>query len=152
MGATAAAIANAFFDANAHNAFAAESFLDEIAKDRGLDLIAFRLTLSEGQSRMQTSRGRRNVRLEAAARWPPARGRHHGQGRHPGGRDRRGVGRPRHRADRAVLPAVVLVGRNLAVVVDRGAHVGEMGRAVIVPAVLCPTCCDMIAAAWAACS
>jgi hypothetical protein len=57
-----------------------------------------------------------------------------------------------HRADRAVLPAVVLVGRNLAVVVDRGAHVGEMGRAVIVPAVLCPTCCDMIAAAWAACS
>jgi hypothetical protein len=31
MGATAAAIPNAFFDANAHNAFAAESFLDEIA-------------------------------------------------------------------------------------------------------------------------
>jgi isoquinoline 1-oxidoreductase beta subunit len=39
---------------NAHNAFAAESFLDEIAKDRGLDPIAFRLTLSEGQPRMQT--------------------------------------------------------------------------------------------------
>jgi isoquinoline 1-oxidoreductase subunit beta len=38
---------------NAHNAFAAESFLDEIAKDRGLDPIAFRLTLSEGQPRMQ---------------------------------------------------------------------------------------------------
>jgi CO/xanthine dehydrogenase Mo-binding subunit len=53
-----------------HNAFAAESFLDEIAKDRGLDLIAFRLTLSESQPRMQTSRGRRNVRLEAAARRP----------------------------------------------------------------------------------
>jgi hypothetical protein len=33
MGATAAAIANPFFDANAHNGFAAESFLDEIAKD-----------------------------------------------------------------------------------------------------------------------
>src|SRR5262249_33344481 len=39
---------------NGHNAFAAESFLDEIAKDRGLDPIAFRLTLSEGQPRMQT--------------------------------------------------------------------------------------------------
>jgi isoquinoline 1-oxidoreductase beta subunit len=39
---------------NAHNAFAAESFLDEIVKDRGLDPIAFRLALSEGQPRMQT--------------------------------------------------------------------------------------------------
>jgi isoquinoline 1-oxidoreductase beta subunit len=39
---------------NAHNAFAAESLLDEIAKDRGLDPIAFRLTLSQGQPRMQT--------------------------------------------------------------------------------------------------
>ena len=68
---------------NAHNAFAAESFLDEIA---AVDLIAFRLTLSGGQPRMETSRGRRNVRLEAAARRPPPRGRHHGQGRHPGGR------------------------------------------------------------------
>jgi isoquinoline 1-oxidoreductase beta subunit len=39
---------------NAYNAFAAESLLDEIAKDRGLDPIAFRLTISEGQPRMQT--------------------------------------------------------------------------------------------------
>src|SRR5499426_3284782 len=39
---------------NADNAFAAESLLDEIAKDRGLDPIAFRLTRSEGQPRMQT--------------------------------------------------------------------------------------------------
>jgi isoquinoline 1-oxidoreductase beta subunit len=39
---------------NAYNAFAAESLLDEIAKDRGLDPTAFRLTLSEGQPRMQT--------------------------------------------------------------------------------------------------
>jgi isoquinoline 1-oxidoreductase subunit beta len=39
---------------NAYNAFAAESLLDEIANDRGLDPIAFRLTLSEGQPRMQT--------------------------------------------------------------------------------------------------
>jgi isoquinoline 1-oxidoreductase subunit beta len=39
---------------NAYNAFAAESLLDEIAKDRGLDPIAFRLTLSESQPRMQT--------------------------------------------------------------------------------------------------
>jgi isoquinoline 1-oxidoreductase beta subunit len=39
---------------NAYNAFAAESLLDEIAKDRGLDPIAFRLVLSEGQPRMQT--------------------------------------------------------------------------------------------------
>jgi isoquinoline 1-oxidoreductase beta subunit len=39
---------------NAYNAFAAESLLDEIAKDRSLDPIAFRLTLSEGQPRMQT--------------------------------------------------------------------------------------------------
>jgi isoquinoline 1-oxidoreductase beta subunit len=38
---------------NAHNAFAAESFLDEIAKDRGLDPIALRLELSQGQPRMQ---------------------------------------------------------------------------------------------------
>jgi isoquinoline 1-oxidoreductase subunit beta len=39
---------------NAYNAFAAESLLDDIARDRGLDPIAFRLTLSEGQPRMQT--------------------------------------------------------------------------------------------------
>jgi isoquinoline 1-oxidoreductase beta subunit len=39
---------------NAYNAFAAESLLDDIAKDRSLDPIAFRLTLSEGQPRMQT--------------------------------------------------------------------------------------------------
>ncbi len=39
---------------NGHNAFAAESFIDEIAKDRGQDPIAFRLALSEGQPRMQT--------------------------------------------------------------------------------------------------
>jgi isoquinoline 1-oxidoreductase beta subunit len=39
---------------NAYNAFAAESLLDEIAKDRGLDPIAFRLTIAEGAPRMQT--------------------------------------------------------------------------------------------------
>jgi len=38
---------------NAYNAFAAESLLDEIAKDRGLDPIAFRLTIAEGVPRMQ---------------------------------------------------------------------------------------------------
>src|SRR5262252_6282982 len=38
---------------NAHNAFAVESLLDEIAKDRGLDPIAFRLTIAEGAPRMQ---------------------------------------------------------------------------------------------------
>src|SRR5580704_249969 len=40
--------------------------------------------------------------------------------------------------DPAVLPAVILVGHDLTVMVDRGAHVGEMGWAVIVPAVLVP--------------
>jgi isoquinoline 1-oxidoreductase beta subunit len=38
---------------NAHNLFAVESFLDEIAKDRGLDPIAFRLELSQGKPRVQ---------------------------------------------------------------------------------------------------
>jgi isoquinoline 1-oxidoreductase beta subunit len=39
---------------NGHNAFAAESFIDEIAKDQGKDPIALRLELSEGVPRMQT--------------------------------------------------------------------------------------------------
>src|SRR5262249_57574282 len=39
-------------------------------------------------------------------------------------------------ADPAVLPAVVLVGDDPALGVDAGAHLGEMGRSVIVPAVL----------------
>ncbi len=39
---------------NGHNAFAIESFLDEIAKEFGKDPIALRLELSEGQPRVQT--------------------------------------------------------------------------------------------------
>jgi isoquinoline 1-oxidoreductase beta subunit len=39
---------------NAYNCFAAECLLDEIAKDRGLDPIAFRLEISEGKPRVQT--------------------------------------------------------------------------------------------------
>jgi len=39
---------------NAYNCFAVECLLDEIAKDRGLDPIAFRLEIAEGQPRMQT--------------------------------------------------------------------------------------------------
>src|SRR5205814_3189876 len=38
---------------NGHNAFAAECFLDEIAKELAKDPIAFRLELSEGVPRMQ---------------------------------------------------------------------------------------------------
>jgi isoquinoline 1-oxidoreductase beta subunit len=38
---------------NGHNAFAAESFLDEIAKELGKDPIAFRIEISEGVPRMQ---------------------------------------------------------------------------------------------------
>jgi isoquinoline 1-oxidoreductase subunit beta len=39
---------------NAHNAFAVESFLDDIAKELGKDPIALRLEISEGAPRMQT--------------------------------------------------------------------------------------------------
>ena len=39
---------------NGHNAFAAECFVDEMAKELGKDPIAFRLELSEGEPRMQT--------------------------------------------------------------------------------------------------
>jgi len=39
---------------NGHNAFAAESFIDEIAKDQGKDPIALRLEMAEGVPRMQT--------------------------------------------------------------------------------------------------
>jgi isoquinoline 1-oxidoreductase beta subunit len=39
---------------NGHNAFAIESFLDEVAKELGKDPIAYRLELSEGQPRVQT--------------------------------------------------------------------------------------------------
>jgi isoquinoline 1-oxidoreductase beta subunit len=38
---------------NGHNAFAAECFLDEIAKDLGKDPIAFRLEITDGVPRMQ---------------------------------------------------------------------------------------------------
>jgi isoquinoline 1-oxidoreductase beta subunit len=38
---------------NGHNAFAAESFLDEIAKELGKDPIDFRIEISEGVPRMQ---------------------------------------------------------------------------------------------------
>ena len=39
---------------NGHNAFAAECFIDEMAKELGKDPIAFRLELAEGAPRMQT--------------------------------------------------------------------------------------------------
>src|SRR5207253_1778024 len=38
----------------------------------------------------------------------------------------------------AVLPAVVLVGHELAIRVDAGADLGKMGGAVLIPAVLVP--------------
>ena len=81
------------------NKFATEAFMDEIARKRGIDPVAFRLELLKNTPRAYkvVERVAQMADWGTQARRPRARLRLHRLFRHPGRRHRRGFGRPRER-------------------------------------------------------